>query len=294
MTAPATSTTDRPWALFPRGLLVFERAEPGAETRLLVSRVDTCATPGCSCRDADFVAVSIDVDDGFDPEVALATDVLHEKFAAAGMNARLDIDAGIVEPDDYEGRVPLTADWARYLESQIDGELLDLLHEKWLQGKGWKPVEKTDWEPREPATLVGWYEAHPSDREDLFDVDDRVFRAEDLYCVNPGCTCNEVTFVFSTRDAPDLGSLRVRLPGIDIVSRDVKSRDAETLSRLWSAFSKRHRQLAGRMTDRQKTMRALAATHRQTHRAPTAPPTSVGRNAPCPCGSGKKFKRCCG
>lgn len=24
------------------------------------------------------------------------------------------------------------------------------------------------------------------------------------------------------------------------------------------------------------------------------PPPSVGRNAPCPCGSGKKFKRCCG
>jgi len=23
-------------------------------------------------------------------------------------------------------------------------------------------------------------------------------------------------------------------------------------------------------------------------------PTNVGRNAPCPCGSGKKFKRCCG
>jgi uncharacterized protein YecA (UPF0149 family) len=22
--------------------------------------------------------------------------------------------------------------------------------------------------------------------------------------------------------------------------------------------------------------------------------TKVGRNAPCPCGSGKKYKRCCG
>ncbi|MFK7871112.1 MAG: SEC-C metal-binding domain-containing protein [Roseobacter sp.] len=23
-------------------------------------------------------------------------------------------------------------------------------------------------------------------------------------------------------------------------------------------------------------------------------PQKVGRNAPCPCGSGKKFKKCCG
>lgn len=26
----------------------------------------------------------------------------------------------------------------------------------------------------------------------------------------------------------------------------------------------------------------------------TAPPTKVGRNDPCPCGSGKKYKKCCG
>ncbi|MFN4944509.1 MAG: SEC-C metal-binding domain-containing protein [Akkermansiaceae bacterium] len=24
------------------------------------------------------------------------------------------------------------------------------------------------------------------------------------------------------------------------------------------------------------------------------PPESVGRNQPCPCGSGRKFKKCCG
>ena len=29
-------------------------------------------------------------------------------------------------------------------------------------------------------------------------------------------------------------------------------------------------------------------------REEVAPPAPVGRNAPCPCGSTKKFKRCCG
>jgi hypothetical protein len=32
---------------------------------------------------------------------------------------------------------------------------------------------------------------------------------------------------------------------------------------------------------------------RQIPRA-SAPPVRIGRNAPCPCGSGKKFKHCCG
>jgi uncharacterized protein YecA (UPF0149 family) len=28
--------------------------------------------------------------------------------------------------------------------------------------------------------------------------------------------------------------------------------------------------------------------------APLARRTKIGRNDPCPCGSGKKYKRCCG
>lgn len=27
---------------------------------------------------------------------------------------------------------------------------------------------------------------------------------------------------------------------------------------------------------------------------PLAGPPKIGRNAPCPCGSGKKYKKCCG
>lgn len=42
------------------------------------------------------------------------------------------------------------------------------------------------------------------------------------------------------------------------------------------------------------------ATHRPTQSAALMPPSSfgsiskIGRNYPCPCGSGKKYKRCCG
>ena len=40
--------------------------------------------------------------------------------------------------------------------------------------------------------------------------------------------------------------------------------------------------------DRFKEMK-LAPTQEQLHRDPPR----VGRNEPCPCGSGKKFKKCC-
>jgi len=38
-------------------------------------------------------------------------------------------------------------------------------------------------------------------------------------------------------------------------------------------------------------MRMFATTHRETYHAKS---TKIPRNAPCPCGSGKKYKKCCG
>ncbi len=37
-----------------------------------------------------------------------------------------------------------------------------------------------------------------------------------------------------------------------------------------------------------------ASSAQQTAEDPTAPPSQTPRNALCPCGSGQKFKRCCG
>ena len=36
-----------------------------------------------------------------------------------------------------------------------------------------------------------------------------------------------------------------------------------------------------------------AHDHVHTHQEPYVAPERVGRNDPCPCGSGKKFKKCC-
>jgi uncharacterized protein len=50
----------------------------------------------------------------------------------------------------------------------------------------------------------------------------------------------------------------------------------------------------------ERPMRAMAALLREGHEAGgimaaiAAEDAATGRNDPCPCGSGKKYKRCCG
>lgn len=288
------SDTDRSWALFPHGLLVFERPRPTGQSRLLVSRVESCTTPDCSVRHLNLRAIALDIDEDFDP-AALGTDALRAKFETDAMDAQLDLDDGRVLPEDDDGRVPLSTDWVEYLESQIDGELLDVLHEKWLRAKGMTSVPTKEWEPRDPGGLVGWYEAHPSDRVDLYNDGDDTFLAEDLHCVNPTCTCSEAVVAFSlatVRSAPDIGSVRVRVPSLEVVEREVKPDKAALLDRLWHALATRHRNLGERLSQRKKHMAELASDVRR--RTPvTRSAARVGRNDPCPCGSGKKYKRCC-
>jgi preprotein translocase subunit SecA len=72
----------------------------------------------------------------------------------------------------------------------------------------------------------------------------------------------------------------------------------EALNRIWSGQSAEHEELAPGMAlfDEQKQA-AMEALKQQTAEKPkpiVRTAARVGRNDPCPCGSGKKFKKCCG
>ncbi|MHB8873018.1 MAG: SEC-C metal-binding domain-containing protein [Myxococcaceae bacterium] len=220
----------------------------------------------------------------------------------SAMEARLDIDSGLVEPDEDEGRVPLSGEWVDYVQSQVDGELLDLLHERWLRAKGWRPRKPQEAHPpaRDAGKLLGWYETHPEDRRDLYLDGDSVFMADDLYCMNPACPCNEVTLDFAELVDDELtrsvGHLRLGLPDLNIVEWSSSGENRELVQRLWTAFRARHRQVADRLGKRKLSMTELG---RLWFEAPavksktTVGAERAGRNDPCPCGSGKKYKRCC-
>jgi hypothetical protein len=92
--------------------------------------MDICTEPMCDCRDAMMLAVSID------PEAPPSPEEMKAKWKGSeAMSALIDIDSGAATPDARDGSTPLSSEWLEYLKVAVDHELLDVLHDAWLDAK---------------------------------------------------------------------------------------------------------------------------------------------------------------
>lgn len=150
----------------------------------------------------------------------------------------------------------------------------------------------------------------------------REFLVEDRYCPNPDCDCQSVHLEFFEAASPEYGKLRIQQRFLGKVTfagqltveerfRGSRSEANAVLSAWWTQYGQELKMLAGRYRDvkeiGQRSLdaqpsRGLAAWHttvRPFTRGmlqddPPAAQVKVGRNTACPCGSGKKYKKCCG
>jgi len=275
----------------------------------------TCPLPDCDCR----TAVVLSTDGGRETLVVRGAPVRdawlrgesHAKAAAAleGVTAfAIDIDEGSVFPAYAEDRFAAfdfdARPEARHVVARIDGETLEELGRLWYRAKGWPdPEEKSRQAPEivveswKPGEVVAWGEALVGVRQDIFRFGDHVFEAIDLYCVAEGCSCADVVLDFAPiapRGAPAPGAVCVDGLGEATVEPE-HERHRERLNQLWAAFRKRHPRYRERFGRRSTVMRGLAGRIVGAPRAASEQRTAkVGRNDPCPCGSGKKYKKCCG
>jgi hypothetical protein len=144
-------------------------------------------------------------------------------------------------------------------------------------------------ERAEPSMMVYYDRLFPHDWDLLFAHDGRHYWASDQHCPNPACTCREILVTLndlSSPTAPSVGQVRFnpqsRNPRPDASSPETAALFDPLWARFGTELSRRHREV------RQAVLDSAFFRGRQTTRA-----ASPGRNAPCPCGSGKKFKRCC-
>lgn len=144
---------------------------------------------------------------------------------------------------------------------------------------------------------------------------------EDHYCVNPVCDCQTVHLEFwkrkQARGHARCVTIEQSLIAAFTLAGDFQRMDfshenaraAEKIARAWCQRCDHHLPEMRRRYHQMKAIgrrsfpRDAVAAHRGTAAQETSPRVTVttpaidaraGRNDPCPCGSGQKFKRCCG
>ncbi len=137
-----------------------------------------------------------------------------------------------------------------------------------------------------------------------FDVTyrDQDFMVEDLYCPNPKCNCNEVLFLFYAGNikgvlVPEFrvqSSFSGGINGISNLSHNYTNKQIRAIFKSASVQQKiidkwllRYRYEEIKEVGKRSLLSARVKPINNTHT------TKIGRNEPCPCGSGKKYKKCC-
>lgn len=182
---------------------------------------------------------------------------------------------------------------------------------------------------RGDGSVLGYSEIFPLSAALRFKIDSQEWLAVDDYCVNPDCECRTVILQFVTRERAREGSPLIpeTAPAMyyDYKARTYEeahapTKDEPSLNALIAAVQQHWPGFEGEVRRRHRRMKALFRSARRRHQEALVEPESaaepepaenavasaplpraeapamrkVGRNDPCPCGSGKKYKRCCG
>lgn len=140
-----------------------------------------------------------------------------------------------------------------------------------------------------PGDLVAYEHLFPEDWDLLFSSSGRGYWAVDQHCINPACTCTDIVVELhriESGDAIPIGNLRFDL-------RDPSPRPKASTPLVAGLFHPLWTLHGDELVRRRGEVRDVVVRAAETRSTETALPPAPSRSAPCPCGSGKKYKRCC-
>ena len=150
------------------------------------------------------------------------------------------------------------------------------------------------------GAMVAYFDVFPFARRIEFIHEQENWLMDDQYCCNPKCPCEEAVLLFfrlpekSGRE-PLQSTLSVsyQYRGGKVTRLEPEGDLRYSEHSLLESLKKARADLNSLLAQRQSLLRRLCrcSLKRQTIHTPEP---KIGRNDPCPCGSGKKWKRCCG
>jgi len=187
----------------------------------------------------------------------------------------------------------------------FDGLLLDELWRRQVRKRGDdadKMTRRPPWH-YETGNVLAWVDVCKNARRDRLAVGEEYVSVFDCYCPSPECSCAEALVSFETNPDNPIGTVKVRFATGTIEFEPDSS--MEQLREVWAAYTERWPNYLEVLPSRYKRLRAAlhdvlveemridesftVSVNPQRRGEP-----KVGRNKPCPCGSGRKYKRCCG
>lgn len=288
--------------------LVLWRDRAGGGREGLVLALTACANPGCDCAEVQVegwrVPQTLQWVVARDSTVRFRfRDGLHKSPAV--LFATVDVGTGSVRPArDAAPTDKAALEWVR---RELDPELLGVLKEFRARGKAPQPPaldwRDADWSWWGPRQRVAWFDIHEGGSQEELVVEGECYVTADTYCAVPGCTCSLVEVFFrhehpTTQDLADVGAVWLDPAHPEARQLHAHGPALARLELLWHRWTQSH-DVPALLSRRREELRRLAP---EIHRlfaatpadAPRASRAEVSRNGPCPCGSGKKHKKCCG
>ena len=176
--------------------------------------------------------------------------------------------------------------------------------------KDLKDVQRTDFDLSnfKLKELVYYGEAYHSETYDqlVFEFESINYFVMDHYCPSPSCKCKEVLLAFCPIDKEGRAKRAILSLRMKFTSGRYEIEDKDSgitnqfISQIYKAFFEEYED-EGLKFFEERYYRIkkwgeefLLPKLNKENNLPIALKPKVGRNMPCPCGSGKKYKNCCG
>jgi len=263
-----------------------------------------CANPFCPCRTVtlDF----FEANDKFD-NMLLRLVVNYDTWQAEGSEFfSQDLDCAEIADEFMSG-----------LDDQFKDEILSHIEPKAKSEHALREridLPEFDAEGNSLVVYSEIYRIEPYENL-VFEFDGKEYLVFDQYCPRPTCDCKEVVLVFYLVEEDSLKSEHVLAYRVEfetgkktVLGKEagVSNRLARDLYRGLTREFATERNAISFFENRYWQIKKWGATYfgaagdeiNETPETPGAPVKAaarkIGRNDPCPCGSGKKYKKCCG
>jgi hypothetical protein len=245
-----------------------------------------CAT--CGCADVDWTCKPVDA---ATPAYTISLDTRERRVST--------LPPGVVSAEEQalaEAVVAelLDSDWHALFEEIVSGkrDAIDAVNPM---------TEETEFPPdvmSGEADMVCFAEVFPYGTFDAIEVGGQHWVVDDTYCVMPGDDTHEVLLSFEPVEdekAPAPSVFYDYKTGQLGEAVEAPAPGQPSLKELLGALHDPRDMLNLELENRHLKLKACYLQALLDHKGePYVAPEKVGRNDPCPCGSGKKYKKCCG